>query len=1060
MEWGGAPAATVQDVPSEFQEEAMPSGATGAEQRTEHPSRQRVIAMRLGLLQWAVGAFCGVVGALTFVTPHQFVGPSYRLLRPYLPWWGLLCLLGAGALLAVALLAPRRRLLFVAHILAATPILLLGLSAAAAGGWTGLTVYSILAIGTVIAPFLSPPTDRPVIVGDLLAAVVGVSAIVNGSIMLLLPEQYGSPIFNPIRPYLPLYGLGFLLGGLGVVWTQVSTTAPRHLMWGAHLLLGLSLSAFGPPVAWPNRAFTTIAYYNGFGLVIGLLPWLRPRLRRSDPGSLQTRLALAFGLAVSVPLVITMALVTTEVERSARAEAYSRTQVIAETLSQGVSDYISLHRAAVAALAAQPGLLTAPPETQERILRAFDETYPEVLNFVLYGVDGRVLAHSREQNVDAAPPPQRSPLFEEVRQSGTTDMRVVSPMLSQPVVAMGLPIHDSENQFAGVVAVVLESTRLAEVAQRATSEPGGRVLIVDERGRLIAASGDVALTPLTDLSSQPAVAALLSRGGTGSLSYEMAGMERLAGYSVTPSLGWGIVVERPAATALAGAQAGRDLAFAVFLLVLACASVAGWVAARKLAAPLAELARAVDALAFGNDPVALPKSGVTEVARLAAVFGDLRDRLRIRTQERERAERRLRFLADASSHLAGSLDYDTTLERVAWLAVPTLADWCVVDVLEDNGEIRRVEVAHADAAQTHEADLLRKYPPDRRAEEGIARVLRTGVPELIREFSDNRLPAITRDAQHQAISQALGIQSVMRVPLVARGRTLGVISLLATDPNRRYAATDLALAEELGRRCAVAVDNARLYAEAQQAIRARDEFLSIASHELRTPLTGIKGYAQILRRAHLRGQLDNQRLERSLATIDESADRLSALVGDLLDVSRIRTGHLPLRLLTVDLAGALRAAADRYRDHLGELHELAVDLPPEPVYTDVDVDRLEQIVTNLLSNAVKYSPGGGIVRLSLVGGDGGALVQVTDPGIGLPTESLEAIFQPFGRAPNATRRSLPGMGLGLYICRTLIERHGGRIWATSGGEDYGTTFGFWLPKAERAATVEQLHVGA
>ena len=1056
MERDGMPAVAVQGVPSDCEAERLGQTTAPAPRQAVRP----VVPLRLGLLQWAVGAFCGIVGALTFVTPHQFIGPAYRLLRPYLPWWGLLCLLGAGALIAVALLSPRRRLTVVAHALAAAPILLLGISAAAAGGWTGLTVYSVLAIGTLLAPLFSPPADRPATTGDLFAVVVGISAVMNGCIMLLAPDQYRSSIFDPVRPYLLLYGLGFLVGGIGVVWTQLRQQSRPALLWGSHLLLGVALSAFGPPIAFPNRAFTTIAYYNGFGLLIALLPALRPRLRRTDPASLRTRLALAFGLAVSVPLVITMALVTGQGERSARAEAFSRTRVIAETLALGISDYVDLHRAAVAALSAQPGLLTASPETQRQILRAFGDTYPDALSFVLYDVDGRPVARSDDVPLQT-PAALRSPLFDEVRQSGVTDVRVIdSPVLGQPVVAMGIPIHDATGAFAGMAAVVLESTRLADVAQRAATEPGGQVLVVDRRGRLIASSGDTALAPLTDVSNQPAVAMMLLSEESGSLSYEAPTGERLAGFAVDPLLHWGIVVERPASLVLAGTQASRDLAFGVFLIVVACAAVAGWIAAARLSAPLEGLAHAVDALAFGNAPTELPRSSVSEVSRLAAVFGDLRDRLRIRTLERERAERRLRFLADASSHLAASLDYDTTLERVAWLAVPTLAEWCVVDVLEDDGEIRRVEVAHADASQTHEAEQLRAYAPDRRADEGIARVLRTGVPELIREFSESLLPGITRNAHHQAVTHALGIRSVMRVPLLARGRTLGVISLLTTDPNRRYSATDLALAEELGRRCAVAVDNARLYAEAQQAIRARDEFLSIASHELRTPLTGIKGYAQILRRAHERGQLDDERLDRSLATIDEAADRLSTLVGDLLDVSRIRTGHLPLRLTTVDLGTALREVAERYRDHLGEQHQLAVDLPAGPVHTDVDVGRLEQVVTNLLSNAVKYSPGGGTVRLSLVGGEGGALVQVTDPGIGLPVESLEAIFQPFGRAANATKRSLPGMGLGLYICRTLVERHGGRIWATSGGEDLGTTFGFWLPKSEGVPMVEQVHVGA
>jgi signal transduction histidine kinase len=322
------------------------------------------------------------------------------------------------------------------------------------------------------------------------------------------------------------------------------------------------------------------------------------------------------------------------------------------------------------------------------------------------------------------------------------------------------------------------------------------------------------------------------------------------------------------------------------------------------------------------------------------------------------------------------------------------------------------------------------------------------------------VPSVTRDDRHQEVVRELGVRSVIRVPVLARGRTLGVISFISTDPARRYGSTDLALAEELGRRCAVAVDNARLYAEAQEAIRTRDEFLSIASHELRTPLTGIKGYSQILLRALGRSQLDEDRLRRSLMIIDESADRLTTLIGDLLDVSRIRTGHLPLRMTTVDLVTTVREVADRYRDHLGDEHRLVVDLPSQPTYAEVDVERLEQVVTNLLSNAAKYSPAGGEIVLSLEGGEGGALVQVSDSGIGLPLENLETIFQPFGRAPNATLRSLPGMGLGLYICRTLVERQGGRIWATSGGENRGTTFGFWLPRPQTIPTLEHVHAGA
>ncbi|HZO32777.1 MAG TPA: sensor histidine kinase [Chloroflexota bacterium] len=231
----------------------------------------------------------------------------------------------------------------------------------------------------------------------------------------------------------------------------------------------------------------------------------------------------------------------------------------------------------------------------------------------------------------------------------------------------------------------------------------------------------------------------------------------------------------------------------------------------------------------------------------------------------------------------------------------------------------------------------------------------------------------------------------------------------------------------------------------RQALRARDEFLSIASHELRTPVTGIKGYAQLLLRAQARNRLEPARLTRSLQAIDEATDRLTTLTQDLLDVSRIRLGQLPLRLQEIDLTELVRRIGYRYSDQLPARHELIVDLwaPVPPIQGDAD--RLEQVLSNLLENAIKYSPEGGVVRLELGRSGDEIVLAVRDEGIGLPGDAAESIFRPFGRAPNASARNLPGMGLGLYICQNIVERHGGRIVARSAGEDLGTTFEITLP---------------
>jgi len=295
--------------------------------------------------------------------------------------------------------------------------------------------------------------------------------------------------------------------------------------------------------------------------------------------------------------------------------------------------------------------------------------------------------------------------------------------------------------------------------------------------------------------------------------------------------------------------------------------------------------------------------------------------------------------------------------------------------------------------------------------------------------------------------------AAVSAPLAVGGAVIGVMSLRFAE-ERPFDTASRDLIEAIAGQCAQALERARLYeaeraarAEAEEAVRARDRFLSIAAHELKTPVTAIKGTAQLLLRRQERGQLDPTRLTRTLTILNTSAARLAELTDDLLDVSRIRTGQLPLTPRPTDLVTLVREAMTRASEQLGATQRLILETLDDPPPVSADAARIDQVLMNLLDNAMKYSPDGGVITVTVQTEAGGVTMRVRDEGIGLPAGAAETIFAPFGRAANAVAGSMPGMGLGLYICRNIMERHGGWIRAESDGEGHGTTFAFWLPFA-------------
>ncbi|WP_437855131.1 sensor histidine kinase [Sorangium sp. So ce363] len=395
--------------------------------------------------------------------------------------------------------------------------------------------------------------------------------------------------------------------------------------------------------------------------------------------------------------------------------------------------------------------------------------------------------------------------------------------------------------------------------------------------------------------------------------------------------------------------------------------------------------------------------------------------------ERRRAEQALkaseqaeRFLAEASRNLM-ALGYNATLDSVAQLALPELADQCVIDVDLDHGA------------------------PGHTISAGVPAELADAVKGALRPLAAaSPLRPEVGDVGPVPLLRHLGVHAFVRVPLLARDRCFGVMTLLATTPRRRYGAADLRLAEELGFRAALALDNARLFAEAQGAIARRDEFLVVASHELNTPLTSLAMQAHLLERLlprYRRAEVAPERIDAALRVLHRQIARLGRLVDELLDVTRLNAGPLALARAPVDLAALAREVVERMSQQLADARcsvQLELD---EPVIGRWDPSRMEQVLINLLSNAMKYGAGKP-VHVGVRRQADRALLVVRDQGIGIAEADQSRILERFERAVSV--RNFGGLGLGLYIARSIVASHGGSIRVES-APGAGATFVVELP---------------
>jgi signal transduction histidine kinase len=400
---------------------------------------------------------------------------------------------------------------------------------------------------------------------------------------------------------------------------------------------------------------------------------------------------------------------------------------------------------------------------------------------------------------------------------------------------------------------------------------------------------------------------------------------------------------------------------------------------------------------------------------------------------------RLRFLADASRLLAESIDYAATLKTVARLAVPGMADWCVVDLTQDDGQMARVAIEHRDPSRIALAQKLQAdFPPRAGVAAGPARVIHTGHTEFEPWVSRSRLEELAPEIERRRLLAALGINSYISAVLSARGRVLGAITIF-TDAGRVLSPDDVWMAEDLARRAATAIDNASLYEQAQRAIRARDDMLAIVTHDIRAPLSAIVA-AAAMQAATAPADMNGTKIRQRAESIQRGAGHISRLIGDLADIGQAGAGRFTIERRRQDVAALAREVVDSLTpvaDRCGTRLTLDITGGTPPIHADGD--RVVQVLSNLVTNAINAGAAHVVLRLEPRAAD--VLFSVSDTGPGIRPQDLPHMFERHWRATSANYK---GSGLGLAIAKQIVDAHGGRIWLES-AVGSGSRFFFTLP---------------
>jgi len=410
--------------------------------------------------------------------------------------------------------------------------------------------------------------------------------------------------------------------------------------------------------------------------------------------------------------------------------------------------------------------------------------------------------------------------------------------------------------------------------------------------------------------------------------------------------------------------------------------------------------------------------------------------------EAENSEKRAALLAEASRVLSASFDYQTTLAALVRLAVPALADYCALDIVSADDSFERVGEAHVDPAKSPLIRQVARFPRSAlTANHPLIRVVTTGVPVLEAVITPAFIRASFSEPEQRRTVEALEPRSLICVPLVNSGKPLGALTLVTSGSGRRYEVADLSLAADLARRAAIVVEHARLFHEAQQATRARDDVLAVVAHDLRNPLNTVTMAVSLMLETT---PVENVQERRQVEILRRAADRMNRMIQDLLDVKRMESGRLGIEAQPESAASLVNDTIEMLRPiATGSTIVLESQVGENLLPVMADAARIQQVLSNLVGNAVKFTPRDGRVPVCAEPIDGGVRFAVKDNGPGIPPDQVPHIFGQFWQAMPSDRR---GIGLGLAIAKGIVEAHGGMIWVES-QVGSGSNFYFTLPSA-------------